>query len=160
MLKAEAEILSLDLDCFRLLQSYRETCLDEKAERARTAEAEAKEEAEVAERDNALEADEARADEATQSATVPFDVEKGDPWVDRICELDGVEPDRLCELHGKLIAAGFISFQIRNRTTGVEYRVANAGKQYLTRKLTQASELTAEHPDSSDLAAEETEDAA
>ncbi len=145
MLTAEAEILSLDLDCFRLLQNYRETCLGKRADRAKAQKA-ADEEAKSAEgvEDQQL-AEPSEPDAAVpEKQPTPFDADKGDPWVDRICDLDGVEPDDLCKLHGKLIAAGFINFQMRNRTSGLEYRVANAGKQYLTRKLTQASELTAE----------------
>lgn len=148
MLSAEAEILSLDLDCFRLLQNYRETCLGKRADRAK-AQKVADEEAKAAEVTDVV-ADEQVEEPSEPEAAVPaksptaFDADKGDPWVDRICDLDGVEPDDLCKLHGKLIAAGFINFQMRNRTSGLEYRVANAGKQYLTRKLTQASELAAE----------------
>lgn len=146
MLSAEAEILSLDLDCFRLLQNYRETCLGKRADRAKAqkvADEEARA-AEVVEGELVEEEPPEPAAAVPAKPATPFDAEKGDPWVDRICDLDGVEPDDLCKLHGKLIAAGFINFQMRNRTSGLEYRVANAGKQYLTRKLTQASELTAE----------------
>lgn len=163
MLDAEADILALDLDCFQLLQGYRQAGLAEKAQRAKDSKkAQAETNAAAAE---AAKADLAAAEEADEELastdadepgveeieateedgpqppkTAKFDVERSDPWIDRICELDGVEPEDLCVLHGKLIAAGFLNFQIRDRHTGIEYRVANAGKQYLTKKLQHASE--------------------
>lgn len=145
MLPVEAEILSLDLDAFRLLQGYREIGLSERAARAKAAADEARAAAAEA-KQAALDADEPDDEPAaeTEQQKGSFDREKSDPWLDRICDLDGVEDERLCEIHGKLIAAGFLNFQMRNRITGLEYRVANPGKQYLTRKLEQASELASE----------------
>lgn len=147
MLSVEAEILSLDLDAFRLLQGYREIGLSERAARAKAAAEEAKQAASLAAEPLA---DSAENENDEKKASDGFERDKTDPWLDRICDLDGVEDDRLCEIHGKLIAAGFLNFQMRNRITGLEYRVANAGKQYLTRKLEQASELASESAGESD----------
>ncbi|MFK7818345.1 MAG: hypothetical protein AB8G99_06485 [Planctomycetaceae bacterium] len=147
MLDAEADILSLDLDCFRLLQNYRQSGLAEKAERAKEEAAKQKAAAQaVPEPEEVSPAEEAEQPESDEEVPKPqaFNVEKGEPWLDRVCELDGVEDEDLCKIHGKLIAAGFLNFQIRNRITGIEYRVANAGKQYLTKTLEQASELAAD----------------
>ncbi len=149
MLDAEADILALDLDCFQLLQGYRQAGLSEKAQRAKEGK-QTQVEADESTDDVTLESDfesDAAAPPDGDTPTEPpkkgkFDIEKGDPWINRICELDGVEADHVCVLHGKLIAAGFLNFQIRDRHTGLEYRVANAGKQYLTQKLQHASEVT------------------
>ena len=56
-----------------------------------------------------------------------------DGWLPRLTSLDGVEADRLPVLHGKLIALGFLKFQIANRTTGMQYHVDPAGRQALSR---------------------------
>jgi hypothetical protein len=155
MLDAEADILSLDLDCFRLLQSYRQSGLAERAERAKEEAAKQKAAAELAEETIDEPPGEEPEVEVEPEDDSPkpkaFNVEKGDPWIDRVCELDGVEAEDLCKMHGKLIAAGFLNFQIRNRITGIEYRVATAGKQYLTKTLEQASEMAAESREDSEF---------
>lgn len=155
MLSVEADILAFDVDSLRLLRGYREAGLSARAERAKSAAEEvavAKSLAPEAAEQPALSlvADEAEpaaatveADAAASPPQAPskFEQDKSDPWVDRISDLEHVEPERLCELHGKLIAAGFINFQIRNRQTGIEYRIANPGKQFLTRAVAEANEL-------------------
>ena len=168
MLDAEADILSLDVDCFRLLQNYRQSGLAEKAERAKKEAAKRKEAAAAASEseleDEQGEESEPTTEEADESNSEDgpskpkaFNVEKGEPWIDRVCDLEGVEAEDLCKLHGKLIAAGFLNFQIRNRITGIEYRVANAGKQYLTKTLEQASELANSDSQSSETEAASSE---
>ena len=153
MLSVEADILAFDLDSLRLLRGYREAGQNARAERARVAEAEAQ-----AAEDQPLETDAAEEPspseptaslaepgasptESPEPASSKPDRDKGDPWVDRISELEFVELEKLSELHGKLIAAGFLNFQIRNRQTGVEYRITNAGKQFLTRAVEEANEF-------------------
>ncbi len=124
MLNAEAEILDLDLNCCKLLQEYRDRCLAARADVRAAAAADAA--AVLANSD----LDTADTSGAESVETVP----RSDPWVARIDALRGLDdPDQLCVLHGKLIAAGLITFQIRNRQAGVEYRVSNAGKQFLNR---------------------------
>jgi len=153
MLSVEADILAFDLDSLRLLRGYREAGQNARAERARIAEVEAQ-----AAEDQTLGTDAGEGPSPpeptaswSESATSPTESpepassrperDKGDPWVDRISELEFVELDRLSELHGKLIAAGFLNFQIRNRHTGVEYRITNAGKQFLIRAVEEANEF-------------------
>ena len=54
-------------------------------------------------------------------------------WMTRLREFDGVEPEDLSHIHGSLIAHGFLRFQIADRTSGMEYRLSQLGKQALTR---------------------------
>lgn len=148
MLTAEADILAFDLDSLRLLRGYREAGLNSRADRAKAAAEEAKVAAEakatLAETEGAAASEaipESLAEEAAEPAESPKpERDKGDPWVDRIAELEFVGLDRLSELHGKLIAAGFLNFQIRNRHSGIEYRITNAGKQFLTRAVEEGNE--------------------
>jgi hypothetical protein len=46
-----------------------------------------------------------------------------DGWLPRIGTLDGVEPAEIARLHGKLIALGYLRFQLHDRRTGVQYQV-------------------------------------
>lgn len=52
-------------------------------------------------------------------------------WVGRVVEVEDVDPESLTKIHGKLIALGFLKFQIKNRSTGVSYCVTRQGKQAL-----------------------------
>lgn len=52
-------------------------------------------------------------------------------WVVRLAEVADVEPEALTKIHGKLIALGFLKFQLKNRSSGVSYRVTRQGKQVL-----------------------------
>ncbi len=52
-------------------------------------------------------------------------------WVGRLAEVEDVEPETLTKIHGKLIALGFLKFQIKNRSAGVSYRVTQQGRQAL-----------------------------
>ncbi len=155
MLSVEADILAFDLDSLRLLRGYREAGLNARAERAKVAaDVEAAEDQQTANADategpalslskdaSAASEPETLPTEPSQPAASKPERDMGDPWVDRISALEFVELDRLSELHGKLIAAGFLNFQIRNRQTGVEYRITNAGKQFLARAVEEANEF-------------------
>lgn len=50
-------------------------------------------------------------------------------WVSRIAQLDGVEPSRMSTLHGRVIALGYLKFQLIDRQIGLRYRLTPAGKQ-------------------------------
>lgn len=54
-----------------------------------------------------------------------------DGWLPRIKSLDGVETTELPVLHGKLIALGFLKFQLVSRTSGMHYHVDPAGREAL-----------------------------
>lgn len=144
MLSVEADILAFDLDSLRLLRAYREAGLTARAERTKIAEAAAAaiEEQQLAPEEASDESGQpVEVEESAEETPVTPERDKGDPWVERISEMEFVEPEQLSELHGKLIAAGFLNFQIRNRHTGVEYRIANAGKQFLTRAVEEANDF-------------------
>jgi len=52
-------------------------------------------------------------------------------WVARIGEVDGVPRDRLAPIHGRLIAHGYLQFQLQGRDAGVVYRVTSEGRAAL-----------------------------
>lgn len=50
-------------------------------------------------------------------------------WVSRIAQLEGVDPTRMSTLHGRVIALGYLKFQLIDRQIGLRYRLTPAGKQ-------------------------------
>lgn len=70
-----------------------------------------------------------------------------DGWLPRIMDVEGLESEDLPRLHGKLIALGFLKFQLASRGTGVVYQISPAGRQALNNIV----------PDESDSGDEENE---
>jgi hypothetical protein len=54
-----------------------------------------------------------------------------DGWLPRIRSLEGIADSDLPMLHGKLIALGFLKFQLVNRTAGMHYHVDPSGREAL-----------------------------
>ncbi|MGE0378992.1 MAG: hypothetical protein AB7I48_19325 [Planctomycetaceae bacterium] len=53
-------------------------------------------------------------------------------WIERIRAIDGVPHDQLAPGHGRLIALGYLQFQLQGRDAGVVYRLTTAGRTILT----------------------------
>lgn len=70
---------------------------------------------------------------AYQSAyeTAKASAEDFDGWLPRIMSVEGLEDEDLPRLHGKLIALGFLKFQLAGRGTGVVYQISPAGREAL-----------------------------
>ena len=62
-------------------------------------------------------------------------------WVERLQKVDQVEAEQLSRIHGKLIALGFLKFELGNRHAGVQYKITRSGQRALN-SITQKS-----HPD-------------
>ncbi|MBX3438742.1 MAG: hypothetical protein KF861_14705 [Planctomycetaceae bacterium] len=60
-------------------------------------------------------------------------------WVDRIREVPDVPSDRLAPIHGRLIALGYLQFQLQGRDAGVVYRVTAEGRSTLETAAKKAS---------------------
>ena len=56
---------------------------------------------------------------------------KTENWIPRIAEVEGVDSKDLSKIHGKLIALGYLIFQLSGREKGVCYQVSPMGKQAL-----------------------------
>ena len=52
-------------------------------------------------------------------------------WVARLRHVAGVPPDRMAPSHGRLIAGGYLQFQVQGRDTGVLYRLTSQGRAAL-----------------------------
>jgi len=78
--------------------------------------------------------------EAYQKRTQDTDADQSDGWLSRVLAVEGVEQDRLAVIHGKLIALGFLQFQLQGRTEGVRYCLSASGRQALA-TLTERSEV-------------------
>ena len=65
-------------------------------------------------------------------------------WVARVRDFESLEPEELSFIHGKLIALGFLKFQIADRTCGMQYRLSSLGVQALNRGLVAATIMEVE----------------
>jgi len=54
-----------------------------------------------------------------------------DDWLPRLESLDGFDDERLSVLHGRLIALGWLGFEVGDRTTGIRYRITRTGQRVL-----------------------------
>lgn len=54
-----------------------------------------------------------------------------DGWLPRIMSVEGLDDDALPKIHGKLIAWGFLKFQLAGRGSGVVYQISPQGRQAL-----------------------------
>ena len=54
-----------------------------------------------------------------------------DGWLPRLAALDGLDSAGLSTVHGRLIALGFLRFQIGGRTVGLQYQLAPEGRHAL-----------------------------
>lgn len=52
-----------------------------------------------------------------------------DGWVPRAAQVPQVEPTQLSAVHGRLIAFGFLKFDLTNRDLGMRYQLTPLGKQ-------------------------------
>lgn len=66
------------------------------------------------------------AQEAAKNSEAEFD-----GWLPRIMSVEGLDDESLPKLHGKLIAFGFLKFQLASRGTGVVYQISPAGREAL-----------------------------
>ncbi|MBT5020354.1 MAG: hypothetical protein HON04_16605 [Planctomicrobium sp.] len=55
--------------------------------------------------------------------------EQGTRWANRILELTDTDPAALSSIHGRLIAFGWLTFQIEDRNSGLMYRITSDGKK-------------------------------
>ncbi|HWL09540.1 MAG TPA: hypothetical protein VNQ76_14115 [Planctomicrobium sp.] len=66
--------------------------------------------------------------------TEPEKVEPSGPrWADRVISMNEVTPDELSKIHGKLIAMGWLHFQLEDGQNGLVYRVSPEGRRLLKR---------------------------
>lgn len=63
-------------------------------------------------------------------AELPGEDERDD-WLPRIASLDGFDGERLSSLHGRLIAMGWLGFEVGDRMTGMRYRITRDGQRVL-----------------------------
>jgi len=63
-------------------------------------------------------------------AELPEEDERDD-WLPRITSLDGFDGERLSSLHGRLIAMGWLGFEVGDRMTGMRYRITRDGQRVL-----------------------------
>lgn len=52
-------------------------------------------------------------------------------WSHRLVEVNGLAHEQLSTIHGKLIALGFLKFEIGDRLDGVQYQLTPLGRQAL-----------------------------
>lgn len=57
------------------------------------------------------------------------DEEQGTRWTSRITEQLEVSTAELSNIHGRLIAEGWLTFQLEDRNSGLMYRLTKEGRQ-------------------------------
>ena len=117
MIDIDAELLDLDAGWREVLEAYRlvEETEPVASERQLT-------------RDRS--ADPGDVEAVLGLADLPDEHERDD-WLPRIELLDGYDPERLSELHGRLIALGWLGFEVGDRTTGMRYKITRDGQRVL-----------------------------
>ncbi|MED5401638.1 MAG: hypothetical protein VX669_14705 [Planctomycetota bacterium] len=118
MIDIDAELLDLDAGWREVLETYRPT---EEAG-GRVGEVPSAEEAQPM----------ADSDQASPIglAELPAEEERDD-WLPRIKSLAGFDDQRLSSLHGRLIALGWLGFEVGDRNTGMRYRLTREGQRVL-----------------------------
>ena len=107
-----------------LLEAYLTKTLEAAEERAaerKRAKATAKQSADQAEASTEPEEELSDTDDDSESFAE-------DRWLSRIDEVDGVDSDELPSVHGKLIAYGFLKFQLSGRD-GLVYQLTSLGRR-------------------------------
>lgn len=72
----------------------------------------------------------------------------GDSWIPRISGIPEIEPAALSSIHGKLIAHGFLKFEVGARDAGVLYQLTPLGRQAVSNNF-----LSLAEPEDAELAA-------
>lgn len=71
-------------------------------------------------------------------------------WVQRLISINEIEAERLSQIHGRLIAFGYLKFQLTGRSSGVQYQISPSGKE----AIQAASGKSKSQPESVDQDAE------
>ena len=93
-----------------------------------------------------LEREHAEAARAGEAAAESEQDSKTQYWIPRLPEVAGVDTKELSKIHGKLIALGYLRFQLSGREKGMCYQVSPLGRQ----SLDQNTPAEADHQSSSD----------
>jgi hypothetical protein len=67
---------------------------------------------------------------AEQAAARQRDPERAG-WVPRLTEIEGIDEADLPRIHGRLIAFGYLKFQLTGRNCGVAYQLSSQGRRAL-----------------------------
>ena len=129
MIDIDAELLDLDAGWREVLEAYRLVEVTESGDAGGTGvpcdmnpeELEAESDVEAASDGPLVE---------LSLAELPEEDERDD-WLPRIASLDGFDGERLSSLHGRLIAMGWLGFEVGDRMTGMRYRITREGQRVL-----------------------------
>lgn len=55
-------------------------------------------------------------------------------WLDRVCDVPGIEFSELTGIHGHLIALGLIRFEFTGRSVGLQYQLSPLGRDAVARR--------------------------
>ncbi len=72
-------------------------------------------------------------------------------WLPRLHHVEGVAEEHIPRIHGKLIALGFLKFQINGRDSGVVYQVTTQARRALSRATAGAEEVVADEHEPADV---------
>jgi hypothetical protein len=66
---------------------------------------------------------------ALEEADAPYEPSR---WVARLRHVEGVPPEHMPPSHGRLIAGGYLQFQLEGRDAGMLYRLTSQGRAALS----------------------------
>ena len=69
--------------------------------------------------------------ESPAAAEVAEAEESATGWASRVSLIDGIDPDGMSPLHGRVIALGYLKFQLVDRQIGLRYRLTPEGRRAL-----------------------------
>ncbi len=64
-----------------------------------------------------------------------------DGWVPRVSQVPDVDVTKLSSIHGRLIAFGFLKFDLSDREIGMRYQLTPMARQALGENITAGSDL-------------------
>ena len=77
-----------------------------------------------------------------------------DGWIPRIHDIPDTPKDELAGIHGKLIAFGFLKFDLTGRDAGIRYQLTPLGKQGIPSSgLSETDEQSSDFSDTEELLA-------
>ena len=152
MIEYDRQQLQENPDWTLVLNAYSTLAAEARAAEARAAEARAEQSTAVdvdAEGEIAVATqsdDQEEASTIAEDSAPPADVNKNAGWVCRLAEIEGISSHHLSTIHGKLIAFGFLNFELTDRKIGMRYQVTPLGRRCL-RWIAEADAVSVDETD-------------
>lgn len=123
MIDIETQLLGQDAGWREVLEAYRPVETDQDQEEVSKNVADDESFEEMAEQETG--------EDAVRLADLSGDDFDDGNWLPRVTALEGIEDERLSRIHGRLIALGWLGFDVAGRDVGLRYRMTLDGRRVL-----------------------------